>query len=270
MWTGEEGGYREGGIIWKIDTKIIESVHYNGFADYYIFGDYSGLSKKWSIIAHISKNALSEPDETFILKGSSEDDLYKKLSELAEKINKKLSKVYVLNQAEDIVRDYMGNLFNYDAAVEKMSSIVKKNPDLIQLHALLLDLYLKEKNNMDKAAHEALRIIDMYDPSYENEVRYILSLSLDPFDVIAREYEAEKKWTETIEVRNRALMIFPANMSVHKNKLGEAYYFEALSYETMGSKEKANINYNNALKYLNPSSEYYGPAAKGFSEGGQP
>ena len=58
-------------------------------------------------------------------------------------------------------------------------------------------------------------------------------------------------------------------MSIHKNKLGEAYYFKALLFKEKGSKEEANMYYKNALIYLNVSSKYYGPATKGYSEGEQ-
>ncbi len=264
MWTGDEGGVREGGIYWRINSKVVETVHQSGFADYYVYGDYSEFGSQWRIKASISKSSASMPEESFLLHGSSEEEIADKLIELAEKIKLWLNSVYVLNQAENAIRDFMGKLISYDRSVRKIASLVKTKPDLIPLRALLLDLYIKEEANNSKAVDEGLNLINLYNHIKEDDIRYILSLSLDPFEVVARSYEEEGEWSKVIDVRLRALEVFPLNMQVHKNKLGEAYYFSALKSESKGIKEEAYIGFRSAVQYLSPSSKYYDSAVRSF------
>ncbi len=104
---------------------------------------------------------------------------------------------------------------------------------------------------------EGLKIISLYDPSQEGDTRYLLSLSIDPFDAIAEVYEEEKAWENAIEIRNKALELFPYKPDSHKKGLGRDYYFFALSLKKEGYNAKALENYKKAMNYMSTSSKYF-------------
>jgi tetratricopeptide (TPR) repeat protein len=109
-----------------------------------------------------------------------------------------------------------------------------------------------------------LMIITLLEHSDDEDVRYLLSLSLDPFDAAADMYERIGNWESAIAIRKNALRLFPFKSGLHKKGLGRNHYFLARSFEEKEQKKKAVENYKIAVTYLLPSSEYFEKAMDGL------
>jgi tetratricopeptide (TPR) repeat protein len=267
LWTEREGVVNTGGILWKMEPIIVEEVRENISAQISIYGDVVRFGDKWRIDAYISKKKIIGPEDSLniaSIDGLKYEEIPDKLKELAKEIAGLLKKDHVLSEAEEDIRRYKGGQYTYSTVIKKMEGHVNLYPKSIPLRALLLDLYLKEKEkNREKVINEGLKIINLYDPSREEDVRYLLSLSLDPFDAAAEAYEKKEDWKNAIYLRNKAVKLFPLGKTNHKNGLGHDHYFFALSLEMEGQNAEALESYRKATTYLQPNSTYYEAAVKG-------
>jgi hypothetical protein len=258
LWTGKEGSEKKGGILWTIQPRIVEEVNKDISADMSVYGDMTRYGDRWRIDARIVEDGNQEPLKVFTITGLRNEKIPGKLTELAGMIADSLKSKIVLHEAEEYIRRYMGGIYTYALTQEKIKGLVNSFPGSVPLRALLLDLYLKQK---DKYAEEILReglgIIEIYSPERGDDTRYLLSLNIDPFHAAAEIYEERQDWEHAIGIRENALKIFPYRDEMHKNGLGRDYYFSGVSLENTGQKTKALEKYKISLLYLKPSSEYF-------------
>lgn len=219
LWTGRKGRKNSGGILWSIQPAIIEKVSRGLNSDYSIFGDISGQEDKWEVKASITDSDAAVL-KVFAIKGEKRDDMPKKLSGLGHDIAGFFRSETIVESAEEEVRRYLGRLDDLRTTVGKIESMSASYPDNLPLRAVLLDLYLKDKViYKNKIIPSASKIIELYSPSNESDTRYLLSRYLDPYDVLAKEYEEQGNTKRAIEIRERALREFPFFSGRHKKAL---------------------------------------------------
>ncbi len=265
LWTEKEDDEKIGGILWKIEPRVVEGINKRVSAEFSIYGDLTRFGNKWMIDVNIKKEKDLRPKKSFTISGLKDEEIPERLKEVAKNIIDWLRNKNVLSEAEEDIRRYMGGLYTYAAVIEKITNRVDSFPESIPLRALLLDLYLKEKEMYhNEIMNEGLKIISLYDPSREEDTRYLLSISIDPFDTTAEIYEEERAWENAIEIRNKAMKLFPYRAENHKKRLGRDYYFFALSFEKRGQNEKALENYKRAMTYLQQDSGYFKAVVEGL------
>lgn len=266
LWTEKNSGKERGGILWTIQPKVIEEVNKNVSAEFSIYGDLTRFGDAWRIDSYIIEGTDSGKRKSFTITGLKDNEIPEKLSELAKLVTDWLREKNVLHEAEEYVRRYMGGTYTYPVVLEKMKGLVKSFPESIHLHALLIDLYLKQKPEYgEEIIQEGLKVISLYDPKKEDTTRYLLSLNLDPFDVIAEIYEDRLDLEKALSIRNKAIEIFPYRTGVHKEGLGKDCFLIAQIFEKKDQKSKALESYEKALSYLAPSSMYYKKATEGIN-----
>ena len=219
LWTEKKGGKNTGSIPWRIQPAIVKRISRNLNSDYSIFGDISLHGKKWEV-----KASIADSDATvlkvFTIAGKKRDEMPKKLSSLGRDIAGFFKRDTIVETAEEEVRRYLGRLDDLSTAVGKIESMSATYPDLLPLRAILLDLYMRDKeiyNN--KIIPSAAKIIELYNPSNGSDTRYLLSRYLDPYDVLANEYEKQGAVKRAIEIRERALREFPFFSGRHKKAI---------------------------------------------------
>ncbi len=206
MWTGIEGGKKQGGILWNIRSEVIEELRAGRDVSYLLFGSMAKTGKQWSLDVYLTRTMNTTPVFSVSKTGSADEEIPEMLKGISLEIADWLKKESVLGEAEEDIRRYMGHMLSHSEVLQKMQKNVSSYPDSIPLRALLLDLYLKEKvQYRDQVMEEGLTIINFFDPSDGKDIRYLLSLNLDPFGVVAEVYEEKKDWLNAIELRNRAL-----------------------------------------------------------------
>ncbi len=266
LWTEKRGRKKRGGILWRIEPEVVEEVRRKESSDFSIYGDLTRFRSRWRVDAYVLEGSDLKPKTSFTTTGSRDEEIPDRLAVMAKEIVDWLMTGRVLDIAEEEIRHYMGGLYTYSVVLEKIKKHVDSFSESIPLHALLLDLYLKEKEKyQDEIIKAGLKIITLYDPSGEEDIRYLLSLNIDPFEVTARVYENKKDWNKAIDVRNNALKLFPYRVDNHKIALGKDHYLFALSLEKRGEKAKALENYRRALIYLPRFSEDYKQAKEGLN-----
>jgi len=190
--------------------------------------------------------------------GTTYSELSEKVSDMSAAIAAWLKGERVLGRAEEDVRRYLGRIVSYSDTVDAIERYVHEYPQSMPLRALLLDLYLKEKKvYKQKVLEEALTIIDLYKTRAYSDTRYLLSLSLDPFDIAAEAYEEREDWSKAISIRDRALKAFPFKKIRHRDGLARDHYFQGRAYEEKGQATKALEQYQQARGYVSTSSEYH-------------
>jgi hypothetical protein len=263
MWTERERRSREGGIIWSITPTTIVQFRQNVDVDYTVHGDIWRYENSWKIDSVITVSDDISFTKSFSVSGES-GDLKEKLREMAERIEGWILRETTVKDAEEDVRSYLGGMYSLDFVIEEMQKRLRSFPDSIQVRALLLDLLRIEKRKyQDQIVTEGRKVIHLIDPSKESEIRYLLSLSLDPFDLVAGIFEMRHEWMNAIEIRRSALKLFPVRAAMHERELGKNYYRYAMVLEEDGKSSDAVKNYRLALRYLEPSSEFYKKSGQG-------
>jgi tetratricopeptide (TPR) repeat protein len=258
MWAEQKDAVKKGGIFWKIEPRIIERVDDMVSARFSIYGDIVRFNDSWHVDVYFMREHDPDSEKSFRLAGVRGDDIPLKMGDIAKAIADLLREEYIVSVAEEEMRLTVGGISSYDAAIQKLERYVNDYPGSVPLRALLLDLCLKEKDtHIDSIMDNGLTIMKLLEQRNEDGRRYLLSLSLDPFDTVAGVYEKRKKWEDAISVRNNALRVFLFNERLHKKALGEDYYRLAAESEIKGGQAKAAEQYKKAIEYLDPSSEYY-------------
>jgi hypothetical protein len=269
MWSGREGDVDEGGIFWRIMPETVETVSKNISADKYIHGNITTFGSAWRIDINISDNRALSTEKVISKQGATPEEIPQKLEDAAKEIARWLGAGHAVSKAEENIRRYLGGMISYSEAIKSIKKSSDFYPESVPLHALLLDLYVKdEKGKKSEIINEGLAMLEMFDPSQEEEVRYILSLSMDPFDIVARNYEKDSKWSDAIGMRKEALKRFPFKSAAHKKKLGEDYFFYAQLLEKKGQFAKASDFYGMSLEYISETSEYFKLATEGLGRTG--
>ncbi len=265
MWTGKEDSKKRGGILWKIEPKVVEKINERVTAQFSLYGDLIRFGNKWRVDAFVIKEGESGPGRSFSLTGIKDEEIPVRLTEISKSIAAWLRKDNVLNEAEEDIRQYKGGMVSYPGVIVKMKKNISTVPESIPLRALLLDLYLEDKDtNREDILSDGLKIIDLLKQPENSDTRYLLSLALDPFDAVAGVYEKKQDWDNAIAIRDKALRVFPYNSELHRKGIGRNYYYIAKSFEEKGSREKAMESYKTAISYLQPSSGYFTQAMDGF------
>ncbi len=222
LWTEKKGGKNTGSIPWRIQPAIVKRISRNLNSDYSIFGDISLHGKKWEVKASIADSDAAVL-KGFTITGENRDDMNKKLSSLGRDISKFFGREHretIVESAEEEVKRYLGRLVDLPTAVGKIESMSASYRDLLPLRAILLDLYMRDKEiYKNKIIPSAAKIIELYNPSNGSDTRYLLSRYLDPYDVLANEYEKQGAVKRAIEIRERALREFPFFSGRHKKAI---------------------------------------------------
>jgi len=258
MWGEREGPINRGGILWKIEPRVVEKINETVSAQYSLYGDLTSFGDKWRVDAFVIKEGEPAPGRLFSLNGVKEEELPVRLTEMSKGIAEWLKRENVLNEAEEDIRQYMGGMYSYSVVTGKLKKYIVTVPESIPLRGLLLDLYLRDKDrNREDIVNEGLKIIELLEQGADEDARYLLSLNLDPFDAVASAYESREKREDAIALRNKALTLFPYNSGLHKEGIGNDHYYAAKSFEEKGLREKAMESYEAALSYLEPSSDHF-------------
>lgn len=265
MWTEKNDAVKRGGILWKIESGIVEKTNKAVNAQYSLYGDLMGFDKRWRVDAYLVKEGETDPVRRFSFNGMNYEEMLAKLTGMSKSIAEVLKGESVLDAAEEDIRQYKGGMVSYAGTIVKIKKHIVTVPESIPLRALLLDLYLEDKDlNQEDILIDGLKIISMIKDQESEGMRYMLSLALDPFDSVARVYEVKKDWDNAIKIRVRALDTFPLNPVLHKEGIGRSYYYIAGSFEEKGMTDKAVENYKTAVFYLQPSSVFYKNAMDGI------
>ncbi len=265
LWTEKEDVVKNGGILWKIEPRIVEKINETMSAEFSLYGDFIGFDDTWRVEAFLIKEGEPEPVRSFKLTGRKYDELPAKLTGMSKSIADLLKRDAILNGAEEDIRQYKGGMVSYIGVISKIKKYFSTVPESVPLLALLLDLYLEDKDgNREDILSDGLKIIDLLKQPENTDTRYLLSLALDPFDAVAGVYEEKKDWDNAITIRDKALRLFPYNFELHKEGIGRNYYYNAKSFEEKGSREKAMNNYRTAISFLPPSSGYFKEAMEGI------
>jgi len=258
IWTEKEGGEKRGGILWTVQPNLIDEVKRGVSADMSLSGEMTRFGKRWRISARIKEDENQGTEAVFTITGLNDEEMTGELTGLAKKIADVLKGKNALREAEEYVRRYRGVVYTYSAVLEKIKDLVNSFPGSVPLHALLLDLYLQQKErNADSVLSESLKIMEIYDPENGDDTRYLLSLNIDPFHTAAEFYEKRQEWSNAIAVRTAGLDAFPYRDEEHRIGLGRDYYFWGSLQEKAGQGENALENYEKSLTFLKPSSEFF-------------
>jgi hypothetical protein len=258
LWTEKKGVTPKGGILWDITPTIIEEVSVSLSADFSLYCNIIKEEDTWSVEIVISEGPQEGKMKSFTLAGLQERNVEEKITALSRDIHSWLMKESMLIFAEEEMRRFMGGMSTYSSVLKKIGGYVESYPVSIPLQSLLLDLYLqKEEINTEEIIREGRKLTDMIISASQDDIRYILSLSLDPFDAVATVHEKRGEWEKAIELRKKAIDVFPYKSRDHKLSIGKDYFIMASGLEEKGRLAKSREHFNDALAYLSPSSEYY-------------
>lgn len=265
LWTEKEGSVKRGGILWKIESRIVDKINETVSAQYSLYGDLINLDDTWRVDAFLEKEGEAAPVKSFRLSGKKADEIPAKLTGMSKSIADLLKRDAVLNGAEEDIRQYKGGMVSYSEVTGKMKKHISTVPESVPLRALLLDLYLEDKEtNREDILSAGLKIIDLMKVPEDADNRYLLSLALDPFDAAAGVYEQKQAWHNAVAIREKALRLFPFNSELHRESIGRNYYYIARSFEEKGSRKPAMESYKTAVSYMQPSSAFYKQAMDGI------
>lgn len=238
------------GVLWKMEPKLVERVSKRVRADFAVYGDIARFDARWVINAY-SAEMKGGAVKAFTQSGEGEEEMPGKLAQLATDIAVSLREETIVAEAEEEVRRFLGGIYSLPVIVGKLEKLVPFYRDSLPLKALLLDLYLRDEAlYRKKIVPLASAIVARYDPAREADTRYLRSLSLDPFEVLARAHEEEGEWAKAIAVREKALQVFSFDEESHRKGIGQDAYALARFYEKRGKREKAGEYYRKALSFL--------------------
>ena len=207
---------KTGGIYWQIGPRIIEEVVVKTEADFSVHGDISWFGETWTINARAAR-AGGGQSRVFTASGEGEDDVPAGIEQLATDIAVFIRDGTIVDDIEEEVRRYLGGMYSLPVVISKIESIALVFQDSLPVQAVLLDLYLKARPaDKAKVARTAAKVIALYDPAHDEDTRYLLSRSLDPFDILAEVYEENGEWTKALKTREKALEVFSFYAAKHK------------------------------------------------------
>lgn len=257
LWTEQRDTEKRGGILWSITPKIIEEAAAKNNAAYTVHGNISWFNAQWRIDAYLS-DADKKITQVYSVSGDNEKNMPERLEGMSKEIAAVIKKEWIIKEAEEDVRLYMAGALTLPVIIERVEIQARYFSDSIPLNAILLDLYIKDKASYkDKIMGTGLNLIRLYKPSNEMDAQYLLSLNLDPFDIAAKGYEERDELNKAIEVREKALNVFPFYAARHKKGIGISAYNLAKRYEEKSEKKKAVEYYKKALLNLSPESEEF-------------
>jgi hypothetical protein len=253
--TTQNTARQTGGILWKIRPRIVEQVSRGLSSDYSIYGDISTVKGNKVVKVHITDGSTNVL-KTFNLTAKSGDELPEKLAVLGRDISSFFLGFTAVDRAEEEVRKFHGGFYNLETVVGKVEAISRAYPSSLPLRAILLDLYLRDKSLFnEKITSMASGIIENYNPANGDDTRYLLSLYLDPYDVLAERYEARRNWTASIRVREKALREFAFFADRQKQAAGHAAFMLAQEFDAKKDRKRAAEYYMKALSFLQSGSE---------------
>jgi hypothetical protein len=239
-----------GGILWNINTRIVEQVSRGLSSDYSVYGDVTGGKDKLQINVRITDND-AKVLRTISAAADDRDGLPQAYTRIGKRAASFFEEATVVERAEDEVRSYLAGLDSIGGVVAKVQRTANRYPRSMPLRAILLDLYLREKalysSRIEAAANE---VIELYNPANGDDARYLAALYLDPYDVLAAPYEARRNWTRAIAIREKALRDFPFFFHQEKLALGHAYFMMAQEFELKRDGNRAANYYRKAISVL--------------------
>jgi hypothetical protein len=219
FWTGKKGKKNTRGTLWKIQPEMVDKISRGFTSDYSVYGDISRSEGKREIRTYISDRNANVL-KVFSVSAENRDEMPQKLAKLGRDIAAFLARHDIVEAAEEEVRKYLGMLSSLPTVIGKIEKMSSSSPESLPLKAILLDLYLKDETAYgNKIFDSASEIIKIYDPANGDDTRYLLSRYLDPFDVLAEQYEARGDWKKSIEIRERALRDFSFFSEKHKTAI---------------------------------------------------
>ncbi len=215
--AGKDSSGNPAGIVYgRIASGIVEEVARNTDANFSVTGDISWFNTKWIISAHVAEVRDRDAGD-FRVSGVDEEELPGGIEEIATEIAVFIRDGAIVPDVEEEVRKYLGGIYSLSTVVSKVETLSLAYQDSLPLQAVLLDLYLRDRAAYrGKIAATASKVIALYDPAHGSDTRYLLSLSLDPFDVLARLYEENREWSKAIEVRKKSLEVFSFYAEKHR------------------------------------------------------
>lgn len=243
--------------MWLImERERIEKVKPALSADILLYGDRSRFGDVVRVNIYLSKKGKEGLYKTFSVEGR-EEELPEKLKEVSKEIASFIASEGALKRAQEYARGYRGGIYTYEVTLRAIKGLLEKWGS-VRIEAIYLSLLLERgKEREGDILKEGKRLIELYDPLREEDTRFLLSLGLDPFDTVARIYESEGRLKEAIEIRKKALEVFPYNRKRHTKALGKDHYLLGLSLEEKSNREEAKRHYREALRLLPPSLEEY-------------
>jgi len=256
MWGQSEDGNKKGGIIWSINPVIIREIVNDPEVNYTIYGkifEYEGKTYLSACIKDMGREYTRSFNKT-----ATSDNISKILSDIGNEIKIWLRNRYIIYLAETELRKLKGGILTYEHTIAKIKSYLEEFPDNIRLRTLLLEIYLYRKDSYKPEIFiESSKIIDLYTPSDSESTRYLLSRQIDPFDILADIYEKEGGLERAIEIRERALTVFPFNRERHEERLGMDYYLKASELRQKRNPAHIKEYLLKAREYINQGSDLY-------------
>ncbi len=214
--TEKSGPEKTGIIYWQMSQGIVEEIAGRTDADFAAYGDISWFDKKWTVSAHVSE-VKGTNARVFTVSGDGEAAIPAGLEQMATDIAVFVRDSTIIEDIEEEVRKYLGGVYSLPVVISKLENVAIAYQDSLPVQAVLLDLYLRDRPDYRaKIAKAASKIIALYDPSNDTDTRYLLSRSLDPFDIRAGIYEENREWAEAIKIREKALEVFSFDAGRHK------------------------------------------------------
>ncbi len=256
--TGLDGANKQGDIFWSIRPEIMTQVSSIPDADFLVSGILTGSGQEKTLYINVSERSGSVREMAFHcnVPDSKTGDVC--IDEMAGDISGWLYKIYALSEAEEYIRRYKGRIDTYDDTVRKLQVRLKALPGSIPIGGLLLDMYIEKRaRHEDEIRAIGTGLIRDLEHAGPDDIRYLLSLSLHPFDGVAIQYEMDARWQDAVELREKALKVFPYWSGVHRTALGGDYFRIAEVLEEAGDAESALVSYRKSLRYLSNANALY-------------
>ena len=259
----KEGG--EEGILIEMERKRKGKAEPPLSADTLVYGDRARFGEVVRVNIYLKKRGSKEAGRVFTVEGR-EGELLKGLKAASREIARLILSREALKRGEEYIRGYRGGIHTYGATLKALKGLVEEW-GTFPLRVLYLSMLLeREMEREEEIIEEGRKVLEAYDPMNEEDLRFLMSLGLDPFDAVARAQERRKALEEAIEVREKALEVFPLNRERHRVALGKDYYLLALSMEREGHRERARDLYRKALLFLPETTEEYKRASERLRE----
>ncbi|HTZ16832.1 MAG TPA: hypothetical protein VMB78_00170 [Dissulfurispiraceae bacterium] len=225
--AGKKDKKSGGGTIRKIQPATVEKVSRALGSDYSVYGDISRSDKKIEIRAYLA-DSNAKVLNVFTVSAINSNEMYGKLVKMGrdiaaflgnEKIDGKISGK-IVGAAEEEERKYHAMLSSLPAVIGKIEKMSASFPQSLRLKVVLLDLYLNDRTlYANKIFDTASAIVKMYDPANGDDTRFLLYRYLDPYDILAGQYEERGDRRKAIEIRERALRDFSFFSEKHNSAL---------------------------------------------------
>jgi len=257
MWGYSENTIKRGGMIWSIEPIIKKEIINTSDVDYIIYGKIFGHEGKVYISTYVRYTKEKFITESFN-RISSDNRISEILSDIGDEIKSWLRRRYIIHLAEEDLKRWRGGISAYEYTVSKIRSYIREFQDHILLRTLLLEVYLYKKEDFEpEIIRESSTIVNLYTPSNSEGTQYLLSRGIDPFDILSEIYEKQGKLEKAIEVRERALSVFPFNKKRHEERLALDYYIKAKELEVREDRDSARRYLLKAREFAPRKSDLY-------------